>query len=125
MKLQKDLKWEWDQPFYWVAHPESGEDELSKRRYDMEIIGGIVDAEASYSYDDWALVELDKNFYLFSTSGCSCPSPSETCRLEIGPATLDQIEEHVKSENYEGYTVPKRQLDEFLELINKARELYK
>jgi hypothetical protein len=36
------------------------------------------DPDASYSYDDYALCELDGAFYLFNTSGCSCPSPNET-----------------------------------------------
>lgn len=36
------------------------------------------DPEASYSYDDYALCELDGEYFLFNTSGCSCPSPDET-----------------------------------------------
>lgn len=36
----------------------------------------------SYEYADWALCALDGIFYVFSTSGCSCPDPSETWRLE-------------------------------------------
>ena len=33
---------------------------------------------ASYSYDDFALILLDKKYYVVETSGCSCPSPGET-----------------------------------------------
>lgn len=39
------------------------------------------DPHADYSYDDWALCELDGLYYAFNTSGCSCPSPSETWEL--------------------------------------------
>ena len=36
------------------------------------------DDRMAYEYDDWALCELDGVYYVFETSGCSCPSPSET-----------------------------------------------
>jgi hypothetical protein len=121
--------------FYWVAHPDGigggyngntkeidTESMLVSRRYDLEIIGGIHDEEANYSYDDWVLCELDGRYYLLATSGCSCPSPSETWRLEIGPATLADIRAHVTSGQYEGYTVPGRQMAEFLALIDSAEK---
>lgn len=41
------------------------------------------DPHADYSYNDWALCELDGLFYVFYTSGCSCPSPSETWELHF------------------------------------------
>ena len=111
----------------WVGHPEAGyendqtpEGELTRRRYEINILGGIEDSEASYDYDDWALCELDGKYYLLSTSGCSCPSPSETWGLQHGPATLAEIREHLKEGNYEGYTVPGKQMDEFMDLIDKV-----
>lgn len=119
--------------FSWVAHPDGlrsnyngntkdtdTEAMLVSRRYDLEIIGGVSDEEASYSYDDWALCELDGRYYLLSTSGCSCPSPEETWRLEIGPATLAEIRGHITDGKYAGYTLPARQMDEFLALIDGA-----
>jgi hypothetical protein len=112
----------WDQTFGWVGHPNGGDD-FADRRKDMTVIGGITDDEASYSYDDWALVLLDGQYYLFSTSGCSCPSPSETWRVEKGPATLQEIREHVNSGNYEGYTLPKRQHQDFMEVLDFAEKL--
>lgn len=33
---------------------------------------------ADYSYDDYALLELNGYYFVINTSGCSCPSPSET-----------------------------------------------
>lgn len=41
------------------------------------------DPDADYSYDDYALAELDGVYYIFNTSGCSCPSPDETWELEF------------------------------------------
>ena len=128
MKLDPS-KGNYGQEWWWVGHPDAPyypcdnprsyiETMLVKRRYEIEIIGGVQDEEASYSYDDWALCKLDGQYYLLSTSGCSCPSPSETWRLEIGPATLGEIERHVRYGDYDGYTVPKRQEDDFLKLLS-------
>lgn len=39
------------------------------------------DPHSCYDYDDYALAELDGVYYVFNTSGCSCPSPSETWGL--------------------------------------------
>lgn len=115
----------YDSYFWWVAHEDGGpfpEDSLGSklvnRRYEIEILGGISDRDASYSYDDWALCRLDGDHYLLATSGCSCPSPSETWHVEIGPCSLSDIRDHVTGGHYAGYTVPKKQEDEFLELIN-------
>lgn len=111
--------------FWWVAHPNGGKnDPLVKRRNEIEIIGGVQDADASYSYDDYALCELDGKFYLFSTSGCSCPSPSETWQVDIGPATLDEIKAHVLSDNIDSWAVKKKQQAEFIALIHEAMLKY-
>jgi hypothetical protein len=125
MKLDSN-KDHYEQEFGWVGSPRGGgTDEVSKllieNRYQLEILGGVLDKEASYSYDEWALVKFKRKYYLLSTSGCSCPSPEETWRVEMGPSTLLQIEKHLESGNYDGYTVPGRQMDEFLELIAKAK----
>lgn len=128
MKLNRDKDMDrWDQPFHWVGHHDGGDDSfeaqhLIKNRYDIEILGGIEDKDASYSYDEWALCKLDGAFYLLSTSGCSCPSPSETWRVEIGPSTLSEIRAHVQGGHYEGYTVPKKQMNEFMELLDEAEK---
>lgn len=131
MKLDPN-KEHYDQEFGWVAH-EDGlstykssepinlvEQVLVARRYELEILGGVTDETASYSYDDWALCELDGEYYLFSTSGCSCPSPNETWRVEIGPATLQEIRNHVISGHYDGHTLPKKQESDFIKLIDEA-----
>lgn len=109
-----------ENPFYWVGDPLSGDYTFSEKRKDMIIIGGITDDEASYSYDDWAIVYLDGAFYLFSTSGCSCPSPSETWRVECGPSTIREIREKISRGDYDGYTVPGKQMQEFMEVLDYA-----
>jgi hypothetical protein len=111
----------------WIAAPEGGDgDERSKlliaNRHDLEVVGEVVDSEASYSYDDWALVRLKGKYYLLSTSGCSCPSPSETWGVQHGPMTLSQIRKEITNGNYQGYTVPGRQMQEFLDMIDAERE---
>lgn len=118
-------KGDYDQDCYWVGHPEGGDgDDVSRdliaHRYEIEILGEVTDDEASYSYDDWALCELRGQYYLLATSGCSCPSPSETWRVEKGPATLEEIRRHITEGDYAGYTMPKRQLSDFLAVIDTA-----
>lgn len=126
MKLNRDLRYSSDQDFYWVGHPDVGEpsdlmmQELIEHRYELDIIGGIVDDEASYDYDEFALVKWQDKFYLLSTSGCSCPSPTETWMIEIGPATIEEIRAKILSGDYAGYTLPKKKSDEFLLLLKKA-----
>lgn len=112
--------------YHWVAHKNIGassgsaEEFLIQHRYEIEIIGGIQDNTASYSYDDWALCELKGKYYMLSTSGCSCPSPTETWRIEKGPATLTEIRQHILNGDYEGYTMPKKQEQDFIELLQLA-----
>lgn len=117
-------------PFNWVAHPDNetgGDyvDYLSSKREDMLVIGGITDDEADYSYDDWALVLLEGSYYLFATTGCSCPSPKETWRVEIGPATLEEVRKHINTGEYSGYTLPKKQYQDFRDVLDFAAKLKK
>lgn len=117
----------YDQEFDWVAHPDclnKGENEkfLINNRYELEIIGGIQDKDANYNYDDWALCKLGAQYYLLSTSGCSCPSPHETWRIEKGPSSLDDIRKHVVHGDYDGYTLPKKQANDFLSLLDEAKK---
>lgn len=132
MKLKKhDDEYEDNyQELGWIAHQEGGNgDEASKElianRYELNIIGSIEDKEASYSYDDWALIELKGKFYMLATSGCSCPSPSETWRIEKGPATLAEIKKHILHGDYDGYTMPVKQEQDFIDLIKTAEKVYK
>ena len=73
------------------------------------------DPNASYSYDDWALCELDGTFYAFNTSGCSCPSPSETWSLAAS-GSRDEMLDFLKMEPGGGYEA----FAEFLRQIEKA-----
>lgn len=116
----------------WIAHPRcesKGEVEkfLIEHREDIEVIARIVDNNASYDYDDWALICVPlkgrprrESFYLLNTSGCSCPSPSETWGVVVGPTNLGVIQAEVlKSVDY---SVPFRQRDEFDAAIAAALE---
>jgi len=85
------------------------------------LIGGVVDENAGYEYDEFALVQIDGVFYLLQTIGCSCPSPSETWHVRH-KGTIADIRAAIISGEYDGYTLPGRKRDEFLALIDKAAE---
>ena len=115
----------------WVASP-NGEDlseeelKLVARRPDIIVYGYVNDAEASYSFDDYALISLDGWFYLLHTSGCSCPSPCERWGIAKGPCTLDEIRSHIVDDvDRRGYGVTKRQFQEFLDMIAVAENYVK
>lgn len=111
----------------WIANdrcenPGELEKLIIAHREDLIVWGEVSDDDACYSYDDWALVQLDNDFYLLATSGCSCPSPSETWYVNVGPGTLDDILAKIESGDYDGYTVPFKQKQEFLDMIETARK---
>jgi hypothetical protein len=114
----------------WIGHPRCEsqrevEKFLIEHREDIEVIAQIADQNADYSYDDWALICVPlkgrnrrDSFYLLNTSGCSCPSPSETWGVHTGPTNLGVIQAEVaKSVDY---SVPFRQRAEFDAAIEKA-----
>ncbi len=75
------------------------------------VLGGWEDPEvsypeASYSYNDTALVRLDGDYYALTTSGGSCPSPSETWSIEYGPATLDELRAWCAKDPYADTLLP-------------------
>lgn len=112
----------WNEDFGWVGHPaceQKGEDEtlLIERRADVELVGGIEDEDLNYEYDEFALVKLDGVYYLLQTSGCSCPSPSETWSVQQ-KGTLQEIRDSITSGEYKGYTLPAKKNTEFLALID-------
>lgn len=112
----------------WIAHPSGGGgDEESKkliaRRAELDVIGRVNDAEADYSYDDYALVRLGAKYYLLNTSGCSCPSPTETWVIAHGPVGLEAMKTYLLDvDKVHGYGVTHRQHKEFLDLIRVAKQ---
>lgn len=110
----------------WMASPDCeapGADEalLISRRDDIDVIGTVEDAEADYSYDDWALIRLDGAYWVLSTSGCSCPSPRETWRAEVGPLSLDEVRTYfLDAAGEKGFGVTKHQHAEFMALVDLA-----
>lgn len=123
MKLDVN-KTEYDQKWGWVGSERcdrAGEAEkfLIEHRYTLNIIGGIEDPNADYNYDEYALVKLKGKYYLLNTSGCSCPSPSETWCVCFGPTkNLKSIYDFIKSGDYQGYTLPKWAEEHLLSLID-------
>ena len=109
----------------WVGHgacerPGQLESIMITNRDMVLVLAEISDDNACYDYDDFALCLFGGGFYLLQTSGCSCPSPSETWRVDIGPCSLSDIRRYLTSGKYEGYTVPGRQLDQFMAAIDAA-----
>lgn len=91
--------------FPWVGHigsinDSSDEDTLYLACYqnDIEVLGGWSnDNLGCTGYHQIALVRLVSNitgevcYYALTTSGCSCPSPNETWKIDYGPGTLDEV----------------------------------
>lgn len=111
----------------WIGHPDGAESDEEKRlvahRKDLVVYGLVADAEADYSYHDYALVSLGAEFYLLETSGCSCPSPTETWSITFGPLSLDRLVEEFESDlaSRANWTMPQRQLAEFRATFETAR----
>jgi hypothetical protein len=83
---------EWD----WPAHADALPTDalgmaLVERRADIEVLGYITDAEADYSFHDFAFIRLDGQWYVLETSGCSCPSPAEEWQISVGPVAVDGL----------------------------------
>lgn len=113
----------WD----WIAHPAGGSNDdlcqkLVSRRADILVLGEIEDENLSYEYDQFALISLDEEYYLLETSGCSCPSPTETWFVQMGPCSLSEIKELMVTGKYEGYTLPAKLLKDFIDGIDNIQE---
>lgn len=110
----------------WVCHKDGGSsdpwsDVLIAARAEVEVVGVVTDADANYSFDDYALVVLDGMYFLLRTEGCSCPRPEEEWTIVIGPATLSEIRAHlVDAAGESGYSVTKKQHEEFMALVDQA-----
>jgi hypothetical protein len=79
-----------------------------------------VDETLSYEYDECAVVRYKGNLYLLQTSGCSCPSPTETWRVILGPYTKEDLLSQIKSGNYQGYTLPEHLEADLIAVIEAA-----
>jgi hypothetical protein len=95
--MNDDLYADHPSAYPWVGSPryqgEHTDDvlRLIENRARVRVLGGWSDPDAEWSYDEIALVELDGDYYALTTSGCSCPSPSETWCVDFGPATLAEL----------------------------------
>lgn len=84
----------------WIANPKASNptpeaQKLIDNRSKIKVINELNLSE-DYEYDEWALIKLDKNYYVLNTSGCSCPDPNETWGIVFGPGTLSKIKKEIK-----------------------------
>lgn len=94
-----------DCPYSWVGHPDAGGDyergPIIDARDDIEILAAISGAER-WEYNEHAFITVNDMYYILHTSGCSCPSPSETWHILAGPCQADEdafIQAHSGNEN--------------------------
>ncbi len=129
-KLEEVKKNSWGGYDYgdWIASPAAHpKDEvgqmLVKNRKDIWVLGEVSDAEANYSFEDYALIRLDGEHYLLVTSGCSCPSPSEEWSVVMGPSTVLEIRQYLtKDYDKAGYGMTNRQYDEFMAMCDNGEK---
>ncbi len=110
---------------YWIADsgckdPGDPERLLIDRRDDLELIAEIDDPNADYSYDSAAVVKLGTDYYVVGTSGCSCPSPSETWGVYLGPVAKDEAVKYFAEGEYAGCTYPQDVLGPFIDAIKAS-----
>lgn len=115
----------WDHPFGWVGHPrcehqKEVEREFIANREKLEIIGGVVDETLSYEYNEFAVVKYKRKLYLLETSGCSCPSPTETWYIVHGPSTKKELIKSINAGDYQGYTLPEHLEKDLIAVIEAA-----
>jgi len=113
-----------DQKNYnWIAnprcdYPKDNEKFLIANRDKITVLGEITDEDLSYDYDEFAFIKVGRKYYLLNTTGCSCPSPSETWHVYMGPSTKAEIRKAIVEGDYPGYTLPAKKRDAFLEMID-------
>lgn len=104
---------------YGGCHTDDAERALVARRADIEVLGYITDAEADYSFHDFAFIRLDGQWYVLETSGCSCPSPKDEWQVSVGPVPVDGLRTAVDSMRSDwGPTA--RQWGEFVAMCDAA-----
>lgn len=64
---------------------------MHARRFEVDVIAEGERNNLCYEYDEIAILHLDGRFGLAETSGCSCPSPSET--WDVREMTAAQVVE--------------------------------
>ena len=106
----------------WIAsqvNDRNDEDQkyLVENRSRIRFLGGIEDEDASYSFDDTAVVELDGVYYLVQAAGCSCPSHEETWGVE-GKGSIAEIRAIITAGDYKGYTYTRGELFRLLAVID-------
>ena len=107
----------------WPGHPSGGAagdpDDVAIRDAreagTLEWHAYINDAEADYSFDDWALMRIASpgQWGVLNTSGCSCPSPTEEWRSTILGTAEEVCDWIVGFVGGAEYGMGKRQGDEF------------
>lgn len=111
----------------WIAHPMARpSDDLGKKlvknRAKIEVLWEINDDYAGYTFDDFALIRLGREYYLLNTSGCSCPSPCENWLVVAGPRLKD-IKQYIADESKDSYGVISRQKEQFAAAMKSYRSV--
>lgn len=68
-----------------------------------KVVAKSSDPHADYSYDDFALIEIDEYYCVFETSGCSCPDPSDTWGL-VWMGTRNQLSAKISEKWKDSYS---------------------
>lgn len=81
----------------WYGHPRcerptESEAFLIENRHRIEVMAEWVDTEASYEFEERAILRVGGHFYYVTTSGCSCPSPTEVWNCAASAPSLDELE---------------------------------
>lgn len=71
---------------------------------DIDTLVETNDPDADYSYDDYALCKTQNqdDYYIINTSGCSCPSPSDTWGIVLHGSAED-VREWFSKQTYGQY----------------------
>lgn len=81
----------------------------------MWILAQVSDPNQDYSFDQMAIVQVDKKIFLCQTTGCSCPSPWEVWFVHSGPFhNLRQVIAAIKAGEYAGCTLPQYEHEDLL-----------
>ena len=80
----------------------------------VEVLSEASDPNQDWSYDYTAICKLvGQGYFLVQTSGCSCPSPSETWSVVKRFKTKKQVLKAIEDGEYQGYTFPSYVVEDF------------
>ena len=86
----------------WACSPDSSQNtEFGQRLIDERdkvwVVAEWTCPDLSYEYDDYAVVRLGRRYAVLNTSGCSCPSPTETWGI-LFEGTKAEVRKYLEAE---------------------------